>query len=54
LCETKKEAKSYFFVPVLKSMPERAKEDGISEDGVSDNNFASSFLFKLLKIASLH
>jgi len=50
----KRSQESFFFVPVLKSMPEWTEEDGISEAGVSDNNFASSFLFNLLKIASLH
>lgn len=34
-------------------MQERAEEDGISEDGVSDNNFASAFLFNLFQITSL-
>jgi len=34
-------------------MQERAEEDGISEDGVSDNNFVSAFLFNVLKITSL-
>jgi hypothetical protein len=29
-------------------MQEKAEEDGISEDGVSDNKFASAFLFNLL------
>jgi hypothetical protein len=54
LCETKKEeAESYFFVPVLKPMQEKAEEDGISEDGASDNKFASAFLFSLLQITSL-
>jgi hypothetical protein len=34
-------------------MQERAEEDEISEDGVSENNFASAFLFNLLQISSL-
>jgi hypothetical protein len=34
-------------------MQERAGEEGISEDGVSDNSFASAFLFNTLQITSL-
>jgi hypothetical protein len=34
-------------------MQERAEEEGISEDGVSDNSFTSVFLFNILQITSL-